>query len=120
MEKEKEAIRQAIDCYVQGSYRADRNLLKRAFQQDAKMYGIMRGQYVMMDAAAFIDSLCSSRSMEEEGVDFCAEVDITTVCGNVAAVVVQEHNFGGAMDFTDLFQLVKTNEGWKIVSKAFC
>ena len=120
MNNERDAILQVVDHYVQGSFRGDRALLESAFAADAKMHGIMGGRYVTMSAAAFIDGICQSPSMADSGVDFRVETEVAGVYGDIAAAVVHEHNFGGTTDFVDMFQLVKNEGAWRIVSKTFC
>lgn len=108
-----------IRNYIDGTYEADIEKLKGCFADCAVMNGYLGPDCVLATPAAFIDDIASAPSMKSAGDPYDAKVESIYVEGNIASVVLSETGFRGSASLVDVFQLVKIDGAWKVVSKLF-
>lgn len=114
-----EEVRQVIQQYIDGSYSADVNMLRKIFHSKALMSGYLQGQLMIGSPEPFLNDIEKHPSMAESGVPYKAEIKSIDVVGQIASVTLIERGFLGTMNFTNFFHLLKERGEWKIMSKTF-
>ena len=114
-----EKVRSVVGQYIKGTFEADAELLRDSFHEKAVMNGYLDGQLMMGDPKPFIDDITSRPSMKQDGVPYQADITHIEISGNVANVTMKEKGFGGKLNFVNYFQLLNTENEWKIFSKTF-
>jgi hypothetical protein len=110
------AVRQVIEQYVEGS-KGNPEILRAAFHPDARMTGYFGGQLMVGTPDPFFD-MVKSAVTSESAAAYKAEIRSIEVMGHAATATLVETGFLGS-DFTDFFQLIRDDEGWRIISKTF-
>jgi hypothetical protein len=118
-ESEEQAVRRVIQQYIDGTYQGDVKSLRDCFHPKAVMNGYLQEQLLIGGPEPFFENMGNVPSMAKAGAPYKGEITFLDVVGNVASVTVKETGFGGDMDFTDYFHLLKEQGKWKIVSKTF-
>jgi hypothetical protein len=109
-----EAIRAAIQHYLDGAMAGKGALMKPAFHDDATIFG-----YVGPDLfAGPIQSLYDWNDNNGPAVGLVSSIVSIDLVETVASVRVVSDNWTGYR-FTDFFNLLKTNGQWKIMNKVF-
>jgi len=116
---ETQAVKKIIQDYIDGTYNADTDKLKGVFHEKAVMNGYLGPALIMADPSPFIEDIASAPSMKSNNDPYQAEIESIYIEGNVASVVVSETGFRGEASLVDFFHLIKTDEGWQIISKLF-
>jgi ketosteroid isomerase-like protein len=114
---EREAITATLQLYIDGAADGDLEKLRRAFHDDAWMFGQMGGQRLDMPIAQFFD-LAASKPLRTDD-SFHAEISSVEQAGDIACAVVTEEGAWGGVSFTDHFTLAEIDGEWKIVNKTF-
>lgn len=109
-------VRAAVELYVEGVSTNDPGIVKRAFTEDAMMWGYLGPDYATQSAIAFVDQVVATAP--EPDPDYGYEIHGISVTGNVATAVLDERSYLGA-DFRNHFGLVRIDGVWKIASKVF-
>lgn len=115
-------IEQVVENYVLGAYESRPDLLREIFTGDAVMSGFFGEDYAAMPASAYINSFEGREPMKDqmpEGIEYTADILSAATFGSVAVVTIRENNYAGSVDFITNFQMVMTEDGWKITSKLF-
>lgn len=116
---EKEAVKEVIQDYIDGTYQAEITKLKNVFYERAVMNGFLGPNILLADPTPFIEDIAGSPSMESNNDPYHAEIINIYIEGNVASAVVSETGFRGEASLVDFFHLIKIDGAWKIVSKLF-
>jgi ketosteroid isomerase-like protein len=116
---EEAAVREVVQQYIDGTYQGDVKALRDCFHPKAVMNGYLGDQLLVGGPEPFFKNMEKAPSMAEGGVPYQGKITSLDVVGNVASVTIKETGFGGAMDFTDYFHLLKDEGKWKIISKTF-
>ena len=111
-----EAVRNVIERYVEGSG-GNADMLREVFHPDARMTGYFGGDLMLGTPDPFID-MVKSAVTPEAAVGYKAEIQSIEVRGQAATATLVETGFLGS-DFTDFFQLIHDDQGWRIISKTF-
>lgn len=107
---DKEQIRKTIQNYFDGSHTDNPELLKAAFHPDATLKYIKEGKYQMIPIQKYFTFFTNSKTREfEEKIYYVDQY------GNAANVKLSARY--AKYQFVDYMNLLKTEEGWKIVSK---
>ena len=114
---EREAITETLQLYMDGAADGDVDKLKRAFHDQAWMFGQMGGQRFDMPISQFFD-LAASKPLRTDD-NFHAEIVHVEQTGDIACAVVKEDGAWGSVSFTDYFTLAEIDGEWKIVNKTF-
>lgn len=118
-ELEIKEIKQVIQDYKDSCFNKNPEKLKSLFHPQAIMVGYLKDQLIYGTPEPFINDIANNPSMAESGVDFKSEIKLIEVAGKTATVIYEETGFFGEVDFSNFFHLLKGDEGWKIVCKAF-
>lgn len=116
---ETEAVKKVMQNYIDGTYKADIEMLKGVFHENAVMNGYLGPHLLLGDPTPFIEDIGSAPSMESNGDPFQAEIESIHIEGDVASVVLSESGFRGEASLVDFFHLIKIDGKWYIISKAF-
>lgn len=111
-----EAVRAAIQKYVDGCVAAEPETVRQAFDEHAVMWGYLGPDYVTMTGAEFAENVVGTAA--PAGPAYAADIHSIEVEGNVARAVLDERQFLGA-DFRNHFGLVLRDDVWRITSKVF-
>jgi hypothetical protein len=111
-----EAVREVIERYIEGS-KGDVEILRTAFHPNATMTGYLGGNLMLGTPEPFFDVVTSTVTSESAS-SYKAEIQSIEVVGQAATATLVESGFLGS-DFTDFFQLIHDDEGWRIISKTF-
>lgn len=104
----------AIQHYLDGAIAGKGGLMKPAFHPDATIYG-----YIGTDLfAGPIQKLFDWNDQNGPARDLVARIVHIDIAGTVANARVETANWTGHR-FTDFFNLLKTEHGWKIMNKVF-
>ena len=102
--KDYEEIMRVVNLYVEGGNK-NSSIMKPAFHENATINGApIQNLYDAVDEAGETSSK--------------ARIDILDVVNNIACVRVVMEDWHGA-NYVDFHQLLKTKDGWKIVSKIY-
>lgn len=116
---EEQAVRRVIQQYIDGTYQGDVKSLRDCFHPKAVMNGYLQGQMLIGGPEPFFENMGNAPSMAKAGAPYKGEITFIDVVNNVASVTLKETGFGGDINFTDYFHLLKEQGKWKIVSKTF-
>ena len=119
VKSEKNAIKEVIQRYIDGTFRGDKAMLESVFHKKAVMNGYLGQELVLDDPSPFIVDVTSTPTMECENDPYHAEITSIIITGNVAAVVLSESGFRSTTSLVDFFHLIKTDDKWEIISKLF-
>lgn len=112
--EEIDAIRAVVQPYIDGARTGRGDTMKPAFHDDATIFG-----YVGPDLVAGpIQTLYDWTDANEAATDVEVRFTSIDVVGTVASVRLDIDNWGGHR-FTDVFNLLKVDGAWTIVSKVF-
>jgi len=112
--KDYEAVKNAINNYLEAGRKGDSKILQPSAYKDAIMYSAPNGKVEGGSIKALFEYLDNNPAALELDADITA-VDIA---GNVAYAKVESDNWHGAR-YTDMFLLVKDGNEWKILTKVF-
>jgi len=112
-----ELITQTVQLYFDGMYRGDIGLLRKAFHPKAHLFGYLRGAFVHISVEEWFGMVESRPVPAESGEAYDMRIVSTDVTGAVATVKVADLYQG--LRFTDYLTLLKTDDNWAIVNKAF-
>ncbi|MDJ0596776.1 MAG: nuclear transport factor 2 family protein [Pleurocapsa sp. MO_226.B13] len=119
---EHQAIKQTAQFYIDGAIAGKSEIMSRAFSKDATIYGFVypdstkpeKNTLLSGSIQALFDFVDSTEPVQNLKVEF-VRIDIV---GTSANIKLELYDWLG-MKFTDSLNLLKTVEGWKIVSKVF-
>jgi len=111
-----EAVRNAIERYIEGSS-GNVETLRAVFHPEARMTGYFNGNLMLGTPEPFFDMVKSAVTPESTAA-YKAEIRSIEVIGQAATATLVESGFLGS-DFTDFFQLIRDDQGWRIISKTF-
>ncbi len=109
-----DAILKTIEIYTHAAETGDSALMKTAFADDAIMHGFIGADFVGGPIQVLFDWAAENAG----GKEMKARVASIDIIGTAAAARLEVENWVG-FNFTDLFSLLKTDDGWKISSKVY-
>ena len=112
------AIREVLQHYIDGSYRADINKLKTCFHPKAAMSGYLKRELDIGTPQPFYDELEGAKSSKDAGEDYQAEIGFIHVVGPIASAAVIEDNLLGT-SYVNHFHLLEIEGTWRIISKIY-
>ena len=118
MRKEYDNVMAVVQEYIEATFKADIETLKKVFHKEARMTGYLGDQLVISTPEPFYEDLQSRPSMYENKDPYRADIILAHVNGNMANVIFLETGFFGDGTIETHFHLVKDGE-WKITSKSF-
>jgi hypothetical protein len=109
-----EAIASAVQQYINGGRSGRSEEMKPAFHADATIFGYLGPDLIAGPIQVLYDWV-DQNPPATELQSWIASIDLNST---VATARVELYNWAGHR-FTDQFTLLKTDYGWKIVSKVF-
>jgi len=113
--KEYEAVKAAAEKFVKSVAEGNSKYARTLFTDDAVLFGMLDGVLEHGSIEQFYHNVDTVGA----GDDFKARIDVLAVEETVAVVRVLEEGWGGRIDFTDFLLLLKLNNEWKCVAKAY-
>lgn len=114
-----EAVRAVGEAYIKATYEADVAAMRKIFHADAVMNGFFKGELGLGTPKPFFDELATNPPMASGPSDFKGWIDSIDVVGNAASMTTKETGYYNSLNFTDYMHLLKTEDGWKIISKTY-
>lgn len=112
---EYKAVEEAAMKFVKSVAEGNSTYAKELFVDEAVLFGYLDGKLEHGSIEQFYHNVDTVGA----GNDFKARIDIVSIEETVAVVRVLEEKWGGRIDFTDYLLLLKINDEWKCVAKAY-
>lgn len=116
-QKEIEAIEQLISNYFQGIFQGNVELLGQCFQNNALIYGDIKGQDYLKSVPGYLESVQNRKSPEDLKESFAMKIIGIDIMGKIAMAKVHVPMLG--YNYYDYLSLTKINGDWRIVNKIF-
>ena len=114
---ELELIAQTAQLYFDGMYHSDTEKLKKAFHPNAFLYGYLEGKFTTIPLDGWLEHVRGVPAPSKSGEEYDMKIVSIDATGAVAVVKVADLYLGRR--FTDYLTMVKINDNWVIVNKAF-
>ena len=112
---EYKAVENAAMKFVKSVAEGNSSYAKDLFVDEAVLFGYLDGKLEHGSIEQFYHNVDTVSA----GNNFKARIDIVSVEETVAVVRVLEEKWGDRIDFTDYLLLLKINNEWKCVAKAY-
>ena len=113
--EEYKAVENAAMKFVKSVAEGNSSYAKDLFVDEAVFFGLLGGKLEHGSIEQFYHNVDTVSA----GNNFKARIDIVSVEETVAVVRVLEEKWGDRIDFTDYLLLLKINNEWKCVAKAY-
>lgn len=113
--EEYKAVENAAMKFVKSVAEGNSSYAKDLFVDEAVLFGYLDGKLEHGSIEQFYHNVDTVSA----GNNFKARIDIVSVEETVAVVRVLEEKWGDKIDFTDYLLLLKINNEWKCVAKAY-
>lgn len=113
--KEYQAVEEAAKKFTKSVAEGNSAYAKELFTEDAVLFGFLDG---VLEHGS-IEQFYHNVDTVDGGPNFKSRIDVVDVEENLAVVRVLEEGWGGRIDFTDYLLLMKFNDEWKCVAKAY-
>lgn len=113
--EEYKAVENAAMKFVKSVAEGNSSYAKDLFVDEAVLFGYLDGKLEHGSIEQFYHNVDTVSA----GNNFKARLDIVSVEETVAVVRVLEEKWGDRIDFTDYLLLLKINNEWKCVAKAY-
>lgn len=117
MNSHPEGITRTVDDYFLGMYEGDVERLRDAFDATARLHGYFKGRMTNLALEDWLKSIAAAPSPKSKGEAFDMRIVSVDVAGDVAVAKVADLYRG--LRFTDYLTLLRREDRWVIVSKAF-
>jgi hypothetical protein len=112
------AVRSVMDGYITASRDADEMAARALFHPNAIMTGVTAGGKMGYGTPEGFFTLLGKLAAGPKAAYGPAKVTQISVAGDIATGTVEESDFNGKR-YTDMFQLVRENGHWLIISKVW-
>lgn len=109
-DQDKKEIEKVIGYYFEGSRTDNPETLKKAFHPDATLKYAKEGEYTSVPISKYFTYFTNTKTREFEGE--IHYIDVVGTAANVKLSVTYD-----TYRFNDYMNMIKLNNGWKIVSK---
>lgn len=113
--EEYKAVENAAMKFVKSVAEGNSSYAKDLFVDEAVLFGYLDGKLEHGSIEQFYHNVDTVSA----GNNFKARIDIVSVEETVTVVRVLEEKWGDRIDFTDYLLLLKINNEWKCVAKAY-
>lgn len=113
--EEYEAVEEAAQKFVKSVAEGNSKYARELFVDEAVLFGYLDGNLEHGSIEQFYDNVDSVAA----GDKFNARVDVLLLEETLAVVRVLEESWGGRIDFTDVLLMLKMDNEWKAVAKAY-
>lgn len=115
---ELESILETIQLYIDGVHNGDVDLLRKAFNANAMMYGASPGGNTLLVIEELYGYVSSNKPVKETSSNHQCLVTSIRYQGGAAAVEMEETDAYG-FNYLNYFHLLKIDGRWEIVSKLY-
>ena len=112
---EEAAVRVPLELYMRGHAEDNAEHMRAAFMPTARLESVREGPLTSWDLDFYCQRFKNTPAADE--ATRRRVIDSLDIVGTAAMAKVTLYH--GAVTFTDYFVLLKTEQGWKIASKAF-
>ena len=118
---EYENIHKSIATFVEGLRTLDYATISRIFYEDGLSIGVQNGQisYVRRDHWKEMRDREFAEGIDNTDNVAWFEIKAFERFGNAASVVIELSFSSDPVDYIDLYHMLKTDDGWKIVNKIY-
>ncbi len=113
--EEYKAVEAAAMKFVRSVAEGDSRHARELFTDEAVLFGYLDGKLEHGSIEQFYRNVDSVAA----GDRFKARIDVVAVEETLAVVRVLEEGWGGRIDFTDYLLLLKIDDEWRCVAKAY-
>lgn len=113
--EEYKAVENAAMKFVKSVAEGNSSYAKDLFVDEAVLFGYLDGKLEHGSIEQFYHNVDTVSA----GNNFKARIDIVSVEETVAVVHILEEKWGDRIDFTDYLLLLKINNEWKCIAKAY-
>merc|ERR1719375_1948035 len=113
--QEEAAVRAVLQRYIEGTLRGDEVTLRSVFDASAVRNGFAGSEAVRGSPEPFFKNI----SRIHHASTYSSAVVFVQVSGHAACATVTEEGYGGNLDSTHYFHLLKRDGLWKIYSQSF-
>lgn len=120
-DREYEYIRESIATFVEGLRTLDYPTISKIFHKDALSFGVRNGtiSFVRRDHwQTMREQELAEGAYDPENQAWFQILSIERY-GNAASVIIELAFSTDPVDYIDLYHMLKTEQGWKIVNKIF-
>ena len=107
-----------MNLYTEGVRKASSAIMKPAFHADSHMYGYAPDGSLIEGGPIQVLYDAMDNASAEANKDITFDVDVLEELSSIASVKVTLHMPDGAT-VVDYHHLMKTEEGWKVISKIY-
>ena len=112
---ETKSVRVPLENYIQAHATGSGELMRKAFQTDAKIISFNNGKFNQLTVEEFASRFTGKPATDEK--DRKRKIESVEITGNAAiAKIVLDYP---TVKFTDFMSLLKIDGEWKIVNKTF-
>lgn len=110
-----EAVKSVVQKYVDGIRLGDVEICASAFFQEAIYYGVGKGRLEGGGVLEFLTFIGKNGTAP----NVVANIDVLAITTTMAVVKVDLENDSIGASYNDFVTLLKIDQGWKIISKAY-
>ena len=119
MQSELDNIHEAIATFVEGLRTLDYDMISQIFHSDARSFGLREQKATFVERYHWKEM--GDRDRKEgwtpDGNESYFEIQSVNISGHLATVVVQLGFTDNPVDYIDMYNMLKTSDGWIIVNK---
>ncbi len=114
-------IHKSIATFVEGLRTLDYSKISKIFYQDGLSIGVRNGQISYVRREHWREMRDRELAEGIDNTDNVAWFEIKSLerFGNAASVVIELSFTSDLVDYIDLYHMLKTDDGWKIVNKIY-
>ena len=117
---ERDPVMAAMQSYIDGVRLGNSNVMRPGFHEAAMIFGYYPGGVMQQPIQALFDWI----DKNGPSADLKTEFGDTDIRETIASVQLEVRDLSGALagtgvQMSDIFLLLRTDEGWKITQKAF-
>lgn len=118
MTDQQKEIAELLQRYYAGLFHGDVAALKQVFHPAAHYFTAAAGKFIHLDMPAYWRVLTERRTPAQNGDPYRLEILAIEFAGEAAARATLRCTMLDRI-YTDLLSLIKTKDGWRVVSKVF-
>ena len=111
---EYEEIAKVMQAYIDAAEKGDGSICRDAFHPDATMFGMVGGKLAITPIAGLFEWITKTGPSPK----IRSQITSIDAAGTVATARIESDHWADTR-YTDLFTLIKTQKGWKIMNKVF-
>jgi hypothetical protein len=107
-----------MERYFEGLYHSDSEILRTVFHPELAYVNASDGNHEFMDLETYMTRIDNREPPAKRGDERNESVDrVTLTCSQMGLVEARMTMMG--RDYQDLLTLIRTDQGWKVITKVF-